>query len=117
MRGAERPGNIRWTRPFLPPLIPISSDAARKIFYDISNPVDDEAQVTELLQLTDNLPLAVTLIASLASFEGCDLVFRRWKSESTAMLSDGVDITVQPRSVYTSLTHESSNGRCPCQWL
>ncbi|KAF7325349.1 NB-ARC domain-containing protein [Mycena venus] len=32
MRGAERPGKILWTRPFLLPLRPLSNDAARQTF-------------------------------------------------------------------------------------
>lgn len=91
MRGAERPGKMKWTRPFLPPLATLTTEAAQKVFYDISDVVDKDAQVTELLKFTDNLPLAVTLIASLAEFEGCDSVFKRWKLESTSILSDGLD--------------------------
>lgn len=93
MRGADRPGKIKWTRPFLLPLETVSSEAAHQIYIDISSdPADGEALgVTELLKLTDNLPLAVTLIAHLAAFEGCDSVLTRWKVESTSVLSDGLD--------------------------
>jgi hypothetical protein len=44
-----------------------------------------------LLELTGNLPLAVSLIASVASHEGCDAVLSRWKSERTQILSDGYE--------------------------
>lgn len=91
MRGAERPGRIQWTRPFLKALNPLSHEAAREVFFDISLPVEDETQVAELLKFTDNVPLAVTLIAYLASDEGCDSVISRWKTESTSLLSDGLD--------------------------
>ncbi|KAJ7099789.1 hypothetical protein C8R44DRAFT_988610, partial [Mycena epipterygia] len=36
MRGAERPARVRWTRPFLPPLKPLSDSAARQTFFDIA---------------------------------------------------------------------------------
>lgn len=93
MRGAERPGKTKWTRPFLPPLETLSSEAAHQIYFDIyGDPVNEETLgVAELLELTDNLPLAVTLIAHLAAFEGCDSVLTRWKVESTSVLSDGLD--------------------------
>jgi hypothetical protein len=43
------------------------------------------------LELTGNLPLAVSLIASVAGAEGCDSALARWRFESTRMLSDGYD--------------------------
>ncbi|KAJ7699337.1 hypothetical protein B0H17DRAFT_1328325 [Mycena rosella] len=91
MRGQERPLKIRWTRPFIPPLKPLSSDAARKTFLDISDADGDEdaPHVAELLALTENLPLAVTLMATVASFDGCEPVLARWKTENISLLSDG----------------------------
>jgi hypothetical protein len=47
--------------------------------------------VNQLLELTGNLPLAVSLIASVAGAEGCASALARWKCESTRMLSDGYD--------------------------
>lgn len=67
MRGQERPLNVRWSRPFIQPLKPISDIAARETFRQIADPEDDTA-LTELLALTGNLPLAVTLLANMASF-------------------------------------------------
>ncbi|KAJ7624484.1 hypothetical protein FB45DRAFT_836537 [Roridomyces roridus] len=58
MRGTERPGNVLWTRPFLPPLEPLSTDAAHEMFLEIADNIHDPAEVTQLLTLTDNLPLA-----------------------------------------------------------
>lgn len=69
MRGAERPRGVVWTRPFLQPLGTLDPEAARQTFLDLSD-IDDDPDVDELLRLTDNLPLAVTLMASLASYEG-----------------------------------------------
>ncbi|KAJ7110241.1 hypothetical protein C8R43DRAFT_1139485 [Mycena crocata] len=88
MRGLERPLNVRWTRPFFPPLQPLSDIAARSVFSDIAD-ITDDPDMSELLSLTGNLPLVVTLIASEASVEGCAETLSRWTSEDTAMLSDG----------------------------
>ncbi|KAJ6620044.1 hypothetical protein B0H10DRAFT_1115402 [Mycena sp. CBHHK59/15] len=89
MRGTERPAQVRWTRPFIPPLKPLTLLAARQTFQDIADGICDEAEIDELLLLTDNMPLAVSLIASVASYEGCSKVLSRWKNENTALLSEG----------------------------
>ncbi|KAJ7262045.1 P-loop containing nucleoside triphosphate hydrolase protein [Mycena rebaudengoi] len=70
MRGAERPA---------------------KTFFDVADNIHEEGSVNQLLELTGNLPLAISLIASVAGAEGCDSALARWKSESTRMLSDGFD--------------------------
>jgi hypothetical protein len=72
MRGAERPGNIGWTRPFPRPLIPLSDAAAHQILVDIAEDYHESEKVQQLLDLTDNLPLAVTLMATVIGYEGCD---------------------------------------------
>ncbi|KAF7358334.1 NB-ARC domain-containing protein [Mycena venus] len=88
MRGAERPGKVKWTRPFLPALDPLDDEAARQTFLDIADEVDG-GELTALLALTDNLPLAITLMANLTSFEGGESVLKRWASETTSLLSEG----------------------------
>ncbi|KAK7039738.1 NB-ARC domain-containing protein [Favolaschia claudopus] len=92
MRGAERPGSVRWTRPFLPPLAPLTDTAARLIFCDIADE-DPESNTgfSELLDLTDNLPLAITLVANLATFEGHETLLLRWQTEKTTLFSGGFD--------------------------
>ncbi|KAJ6623767.1 hypothetical protein B0H10DRAFT_2213432 [Mycena sp. CBHHK59/15] len=87
MRGAERPGKVRWTRPFLPPLKPLTYSAARQTFLDIADDTHNDAEIDELLRLTDHLPLAVNLIANIVSFEGSATVLLRWKNESTTLIS------------------------------
>ncbi|KAJ7257664.1 P-loop containing nucleoside triphosphate hydrolase protein, partial [Mycena rebaudengoi] len=94
MRGAERPGKIGWTRPFLRPLIRLSDAAAHQILVDIAEDHHEPEKVQLLLDLTDNLPLAVTLMATVIGYEGCDRTLSRWKEENTHSLSDGCD----PRS-------------------
>ncbi|KAJ7288708.1 P-loop containing nucleoside triphosphate hydrolase protein, partial [Mycena rebaudengoi] len=91
MRGAERPSKVKWTRPFLAPLDPLSPSAALQTFVEVADDIHHPDSVKQLLELTGNLPLAVSLIASVASHEGCDRAISRWKSENTHMLSDGYD--------------------------
>ncbi|KAJ7471083.1 hypothetical protein FB451DRAFT_1559557 [Mycena latifolia] len=93
MRGAERPGKVKWTRPFLPPLAPLSPSASRHIFSAVTDDhgIGDEAALDELLELSGNLPLAVSLLASVASIEGYTGALARWKIETTAVVSDGYD--------------------------
>ncbi|KAJ7758756.1 hypothetical protein B0H16DRAFT_1416207 [Mycena metata] len=91
MRGAERPTKVRWTRPFLLPLAPLSQDAAQKIFMDIADESHNSDDMQQLLRVTDNMPLAVTLVAHLVDYEGCASVLARWEEEKTALLSDGYD--------------------------
>ncbi|KAF9001132.1 hypothetical protein BDQ17DRAFT_1327363 [Cyathus striatus] len=93
IRGTERPSGPRWTRPFLSPLQPLSFEAAKSIFVEISDEPEDDPHIPELLHLTDNLPLAVKLLAQLASFEGCASVLLRWKEEKAYLYTDGEDKT------------------------
>ncbi|KAJ7233078.1 hypothetical protein C8J57DRAFT_1578286 [Mycena rebaudengoi] len=91
LRGAEHPSKVKWTRSFLAPLKPLSNVAAWQTFIEVADEGHDDASIKELLELTGNLPLAVSLIASVASAEGCAKALSRWKLESTRMLSDGYD--------------------------
>ncbi|KAJ7202432.1 hypothetical protein C8J57DRAFT_1486002 [Mycena rebaudengoi] len=91
LRGAEHPSKVKWTRPFLAPLEPLSNVAAWQTFIEVADDGHDDASIKNLLELTGNLPLAVSLIASVASSEGCAKALSRWKLESTRMLSDGYD--------------------------
>ncbi|KAJ7463280.1 P-loop containing nucleoside triphosphate hydrolase protein, partial [Mycena latifolia] len=91
MRGAERPAKVRWTRPFLQPLKPLSDDAAWQTFVDIAEDFHKTEDIKDLLHLTDNMPLAVDLIAHLVDTEGCSNVLKRWSTEKTSLLSVGQD--------------------------
>ncbi|KAJ6457632.1 hypothetical protein C8R45DRAFT_563663 [Mycena sanguinolenta] len=90
MRGAERPGKIRWNRPFLRPLMPLSSDAAHETFIDIVDEIPDDQELHQLLAITDNIPLAVHLVATVADSEGCQATLERWELEKTTLLSAGL---------------------------
>src|ERR1700761_8400117 len=91
MRGAERPAQVRWTRPFLEPLSPLTYDAAQKTFIDIAGETHDSNDVDKILHLTDNMPLAVDLISHLVDSEGCATVLSSWDTEKTSLVSDGYD--------------------------
>ncbi|KAJ7132133.1 hypothetical protein C8R44DRAFT_730849 [Mycena epipterygia] len=82
------------TRPFLPPLNPLPSFTSRQTFLEIADEpsADEESDLSQLLDLpTDNLPLAISLMANVAASEGYSTALSRWKAESTALLSDGYD--------------------------
>ncbi|KAJ7128037.1 P-loop containing nucleoside triphosphate hydrolase protein, partial [Mycena epipterygia] len=113
MRGAERPAKVRWTRPFLEPLKPLSDTAARQTFIEIADDWHDSKEITQLLHLTDNMPLAINLIAHLADHEGCSNILARWHSEKTSLLSVGYD---KSSNLDTSIAVSLSSPRiasCP----
>ncbi|KAJ7139156.1 hypothetical protein C8R44DRAFT_847294 [Mycena epipterygia] len=88
---AKRPSKVHWTHPFLKPLDPLSDEAAYQTFVAIAEDFHDTQDISKLLSLTDNMPLAVDLIAHLVDHEGCDDVLTRWETEKTALLSQGHD--------------------------
>ncbi|KAJ7818650.1 hypothetical protein B0H13DRAFT_1922174 [Mycena leptocephala] len=65
MRGAERPAKVAWTHPFLPPLQPLSDDAARQTFIDITDGSADNEDMKRILLFTDNMPLAAAQMSWL----------------------------------------------------
>ncbi|KAJ7059454.1 P-loop containing nucleoside triphosphate hydrolase protein [Mycena amicta] len=106
MRGAERPAQVLWTRPFLQPLQPLSTPAAVQTFSEIAD-VDDvpPTDLDAVLRLTDNVPLAINLIAHLVDVEGIAAVLARWNTEGTGVVSEGWDKrTNLDRSIALSLT-------------
>ncbi|KAJ7480567.1 P-loop containing nucleoside triphosphate hydrolase protein, partial [Mycena latifolia] len=91
MRGAERPAKVRWTRPFVSPLKPLAYEAAWQTFVDIADDSHKTEDINHLLQLADNMPLAVDLVAHLVDAEGCANVLSRWETDKTSLLSTGHD--------------------------
>ncbi|KAJ7328457.1 P-loop containing nucleoside triphosphate hydrolase protein [Mycena albidolilacea] len=91
MRGAERPAKVHWTRPFLPSLKPLEQIAAEQTFFDIAEDNHNPDEVKKVLSLTDNMPLAINLIANLVDLEGCSNVLTRWEEDKTALISEGYD--------------------------
>ncbi|KAJ7712272.1 hypothetical protein B0H16DRAFT_578832 [Mycena metata] len=93
MRGSERPGQVLWTPPFLHPLQPLSDEASQQVFEEITDDSHISKEKTQLLAFTENMPLAINLMAHLVDHEGIDNVLTRWKAEKTAALSTGYDRT------------------------
>ncbi|KAJ7478250.1 hypothetical protein FB451DRAFT_1086906, partial [Mycena latifolia] len=91
MRGAERPSNVRWSHPFLEPLRTLTQEAARSTFIDIADDGHVTEDIDKVLLLTDNVPLAIDLVAHLVDYEGLSSVLTRWEVEKTALLSEGHD--------------------------
>jgi hypothetical protein len=72
---------------------PLEQDAAQQTFIDIADNTHDPKEVEKVLSLTDNMPLAINLIAHLVDSEGCSLVLSHWEEEKTSLISDGYDRT------------------------
>ncbi|KAJ6481007.1 hypothetical protein C8R45DRAFT_831712, partial [Mycena sanguinolenta] len=87
----ERPAKVQWTHPFLLPLQPLSNNAAQQTFMDITDKTYPIEDFNQLLSFTDNMPLAVDLLAHLVDCEGLENVLTRWEAEKTTMLSVGHD--------------------------
>ncbi|KAJ7797818.1 P-loop containing nucleoside triphosphate hydrolase protein [Mycena leptocephala] len=91
MRGAERPAKVQWSHPFLLPLQPLKHHAAQQTLIDIAEDHHNPEDIDRVLSLTDNMPLAINLIANLVAVEGCSRVLSRWEEEKTSLISDGYD--------------------------
>ncbi|KAJ7735191.1 hypothetical protein B0H16DRAFT_1765411, partial [Mycena metata] len=89
MRGSERPGQVLWTPPFLHPLQPLLDEASQQVFEEITDDPHVSKERTQLLAFTENMPLAVNLMAHLVDYEGLTNVLVRLKIERTAALSTG----------------------------
>ncbi|KAJ7135126.1 hypothetical protein C8R46DRAFT_1325918, partial [Mycena filopes] len=111
MRGAERPSKVQWTRPFLLPLRPLAQVAAQKVFEDIADDGHFLEEVNQVLQLTDNVPLAISLLAHLVDAEGCSMVLSRWQTEKTSVISDGHD---KRSNMELSISLSLSSPRITC---
>ncbi|KAJ7841250.1 hypothetical protein B0H13DRAFT_2286978 [Mycena leptocephala] len=72
---------------------PIQSRGEIEEFLSLLTGVDNLAliDIDQLLRVTDNMPLAVDLIAHLVDYEGLDNVFTRWETAKTSLLSVGYD--------------------------
>jgi hypothetical protein len=69
----------------------LDQQAARLIFADIADSGHNVEEVDQILSLTDNMPLAISLLAHLADTEGCSNVLSRWETEKTSLISEGFD--------------------------
>ncbi|KAJ7806230.1 hypothetical protein B0H14DRAFT_2610566 [Mycena olivaceomarginata] len=57
----------------------------------MANNGHSQQEVDQILSLTDNMPLAISLFAHLADTEGCSNVLSRWETEKTSLISEGFD--------------------------
>ncbi|KZV95328.1 hypothetical protein EXIGLDRAFT_820815 [Exidia glandulosa HHB12029] len=91
LRGSERPHGVAWTIPHLPPLATLGSSFATQLFVTISDIDKANPDLLKLLACTDNIPLAIVLLANLAQYESSHTLLARWEEQKTAMLhcSDG----------------------------
>ncbi|KAJ6464917.1 hypothetical protein C8R45DRAFT_1174203 [Mycena sanguinolenta] len=112
MRGAEHPGKVCWTRPFLPALGPLSPEAARQMFKEIAEDYHKPENIDQLLKFTDNMPLAVDLMAHLVAYEGCATILVRLETEKTSLLSEGSD---KRSNLDTSIALSLSSPRLTAQ--
>ncbi|KAJ7493484.1 P-loop containing nucleoside triphosphate hydrolase protein, partial [Mycena latifolia] len=108
MRGAERPAKVRWTHPFMQPLKSLTNEAAWQTFVDIADDCHESEDIKRILRLTDNMPLALDLIAHIVASEGCTHVLNRWEAEKTSLLSSGHD---KRSSLDTSIALSLSSSR------
>jgi hypothetical protein len=58
---------------------------------DIADDGHNIEEVDKVLSLSNNMPLAISLLANVADSEGCTAVLSRWEAEKTSMLSEGYD--------------------------
>ncbi|KAF8184327.1 hypothetical protein K438DRAFT_1724099 [Mycena galopus ATCC 62051] len=83
-RGSSRPLQTSWTKPLLPPLRPLTLDAALETWESICGEQDLFAE--RLVKAVDCVPLAVILLAHLAESDCAEVVWMLWNKKFTAMV-------------------------------
>ncbi|KZT41835.1 TPR-like protein [Sistotremastrum suecicum HHB10207 ss-3] len=111
MRGAERPANVLWKRPFLPPIPTLDYESTKLTFMAISDTSEADEGIDALLEVTDRIPLAVTLMANLAQYTPCSELLARWNDEKTAMLTRGYEDRLSSVDVSIQVTLSSERFR------
>lgn len=91
MRGRERPSKVVWARPFLPALDRLEKEAARQMFFTENDCDRDDPAVDKLLEKVDYVPLAISLLSSMAQLEEPAKLLDRYEEESTSMLRKSED--------------------------
>jgi tetratricopeptide (TPR) repeat protein len=84
MRGGERPKETAWTLPMLRPLSNLPRDAAKRTWESHAGTCDEWAE--KLIDAVDCLPLAVTLLGSLAEVSTAETLWERWEKENIAIV-------------------------------
>ncbi|KAJ7208670.1 hypothetical protein GGX14DRAFT_112440 [Mycena pura] len=83
-RGSGRPPQTNWSKPLLPPLRPLTLEAALETWESICGEQDEFAE--RLVKAVDCVPLAVTLLAHLAESDCAEVVWMLWNKKFTAMV-------------------------------
>ncbi|KAF9477256.1 TPR-like protein [Pholiota conissans] len=90
LRGEQRPSKIAWTTPLLPSLSTLSLDGAQAILRSITGDIAFTETTLRLLQATDGIPLAITLVSNLLrDGESPESLWRRWSNVTTQVLHTG----------------------------
>jgi hypothetical protein len=63
------------------------------MFIDIADDIHETRAIDSVLLLTDNMPLAVDLIAHSVDSEGIPSVLSRWETKRTSIISEGYNAT------------------------
>ncbi|KAJ7705666.1 hypothetical protein B0H14DRAFT_3172948 [Mycena olivaceomarginata] len=79
---------------FLSMLTDIEHLTLIQTFMDITDNVYANEDIHRILRFTDNMPLAIDLIAHLSEYEGLSNVLTRWEMEKTALLSASISLSV-----------------------
>ena len=87
MRGAERPAQTQWTRPFLKPLETLDHDAAKEIWQAIAGNYDSFSE--KLIEAVDYVPLAINLLSHLSQVMLPALLWKEWNSKQTKAIQVG----------------------------
>jgi tetratricopeptide (TPR) repeat protein len=115
MRGTQRPASLRWSKPLLPPLVPLSIDHMQSILLDIADAADNPV-TRKLLECIGGVPLAASLLANLLR-DGVETpagLWRRWESERTSMIETGGQDRLSNLDISIQLSIESPRMKaCP----
>jgi tetratricopeptide (TPR) repeat protein len=86
LRGNQRPAGVPWREAFRP--LPLAPDAARGLFLSLAGrQFGGDPRLDGLLSAVDYVPLAITLVATLAEGEpDLESIWARWLLERSAML-------------------------------
>jgi 3-hydroxyacyl-CoA dehydrogenase len=60
----------------------LDQQAAHLTFVDIADGGHSQEEVDQILSLTDNMPLAISLLAHLADTDVCSNVLSHWEKET-----------------------------------
>ncbi|KZS91537.1 hypothetical protein SISNIDRAFT_394736, partial [Sistotremastrum niveocremeum HHB9708] len=88
MRGLVQPSGVRWD--WLPSVEILTDTAAQNTFLAIAPDAQSGQQLNSLLGKVDYVPLAVTLLASLAQTENLGTLHARLENEKTSLLQTGL---------------------------